>query len=182
MITYDQTIMAGPHVDAAYLTKWGMKYGTLSSPAAARIAEVYTVFGELTHIGNVLPYAQAAKETSWFKSSRWVQSYNPAGLGATNDGAWGSHFNNPAEGVLAQYAHLISYAVNPEAYTYLQRGLIAFDPRYSNMPKVWLGASPRWVDLNAKWASPGTNYGNTIIDRANTFLAGIPASEIRAAA
>lgn len=177
MISIDQRIIGGPHVNSTILFKWLQQYAP-AVPDRDRIASVYTTFGELTGIGNVLPFAQAAKETGWFKSERWVKSFNPAGLGATNDGAWGGHFDNPAEGVLAQYAHLLAYAIGPYTEDFLLRGLQAYDPRYSFLPQAWLGKCPRWIDLNSRWAFPGTDYGQSIIARANTLLAGIQANEV----
>jgi hypothetical protein len=172
-ISLSQTILRGPHIEADYLIHWAHTFGGMNIREAERIASAFTVYGELTTIGNLLPFAQAAKETGWFTSDRWTKSYNPAGLGATNDGAWGATFHNPAEGILAQYAHLIAYAVDPNKMNVVQRTLMLLDPRYEAVKRQgWLGIAPTWVALNGKWASPGRDYGESIIKRANELVKG----------
>ena len=169
-IPNDQTIVGGPHTGHRMLLLWATTRG-VSPEMADSIAIAFTVYGELTRIGNILPFAQAAHETGWFTSARWRISYNPAGLGATNDGAWGGTFRNPAEGILAQYAHLIAYAVKPEEAGQVQRALSMIDPRYDAVKgRGWLGVAPRWIDLNGRWAYPGRTYGQSIIKIANTLL------------
>jgi N-acetylmuramoyl-L-alanine amidase len=135
------------------------------------IVLAYTVYGKLTRCGNLMPFAQAVHETGWFSSWRWTKNFNPAGIGATNDGAEGNRWKNPAEGILAQYAHLLAYSVHPAEYTH-QQGLIAqLSPRYSVLKsRGMLGSAPRWVDLNGKWAFPGTTYAQRIEKIAETIL------------
>ncbi len=176
VIPHIQPILGGPMVHQKALAQWAVYFGGLPLAEAEVIAETYTVYGMLTRIGNVLPFVQAAKETAWFTSPRWKQSYNPAGLGATNDGAWGEHFRTPAEGVLAQYAHLLTYAVSGDtARTHpLLTALATIDPRYDAVKsKGWLGSASRWIDLNGKWAWPGRDYGQSILQRANVLLGSV---------
>lgn len=166
------TILNGPQVDPIYLHRalntWAKH---LSTDEKESIVTAYTAFGELTTIGNLYPFVQAAKETAWFSSERWVKSKNPAGLGATNDGAWGSHFNTPAEGILAQYAHLLAYATKPEKNTFLLERLAQLSPRLEAMSKAFgRGSARTWKDLNGKWAFPGNGYGESIIKRAEEVL------------
>ena len=127
----------------------------------------YTSFGELTRMGNVYPLAQWAHETGWGKSPRWVEARNPAGLGATNDGAWGATFNSIAEGVLAQYAHLLCYATKPEENSFIIERIAQLSPRKDAMvAKFGRGSAPTWELLNGKWAFPGTTYAQKIFDIA----------------
>ena len=106
---------------------------------------------------------------AYFSSERWVQSKNPAGLGATNDGAWGNTFASIAEAIFAQYAHLMAYAL-PSNPTPLQKAIASADPRYAALVKKnWVGSAPRWQDLNGKWAYPGVGYGESIVVLGSTF-------------
>lgn len=173
MITINQTILNGPHVPSHRLCDWLQSYAPSIKDNHDAIAAAYTTYGELTKIGNLLPFAQAAKETGWFSSPRWVRSYNPAGLGATNDGAWGGTFSNPAEGILTQYAHLVVYAMDETACTAvpLWRFFALVDPRFDAVKqRGWVGSVQQWTHLNGKWAYPGRNYGESIIERANVLL------------
>ena len=131
------------------------------------IVAAYTAYGELTQIGNVYPLAQWAHETGWGRSERWIKAYNPAGIGATNDGAWGSIFNNPSEGILAQYAHLLTYATKPEENTFVIEQIARLSPRHDVVTaKYGRGIAPNWQDLNGKWAVPGLTYSQRILEIA----------------
>ena len=131
------------------------------------IVTAYTVYGELTGMGNIYPLAQSIHETGWFSSPRWLQSYNPAGLGADNSGSWGHVFNNAAEGILAQYAHLLVYATKPTDNSFVIEQICKLSPRYNAaVGKYGRGIAPNWVDLNNRWAVPGTTYGQKIIEIA----------------
>lgn len=136
------------------------------------ITRAYTTYGNLTGIGNVMPFAQAIHETGWFTSRRWIQNYNPAGIGATNDGAEGHVWTNPEQGIIAQYAHLMAYALPRYTMTYQQKALAQVSPRYGILEaKGLLGSSPNWVDLNGKWAFPGTTYAQRIASIAEHIIA-----------
>lgn len=137
------------------------------------IARAYTVYGTATGIGNVMPFAQAIHETGWFSSRRWVQNYNPAGIGATNDGAEGHIWTNPEQGILAQYAHLLAYTLNlgEEESTYQRLKLAQVSPRYNVLEKAkLLGIADLWVDLNGRWAWPGTTYAQRIASIAEEIV------------
>jgi N-acetylmuramoyl-L-alanine amidase/Mannosyl-glycoprotein endo-beta-N-acetylglucosaminidase len=138
---------------------------------AVTIAAAYTTLGAITGIGNVYPLAQAIHETGWFTSERWVKARNPAGLGATNDGAWGSSFSSIAAGVAAQYAHLLAYCTVPTDNNLLQENLAISSPRYATMvARYRRGNAKYWTDLNGKWAFPGTTYGEKILEIGKIFL------------
>ncbi|KPV51795.1 hypothetical protein SE17_19175 [Kouleothrix aurantiaca] len=108
--TPDQTIIGGPQILMDRLRR-SLAAKNVPEETIESVVAAYTAYGELTGIGNLLPLAQAVHETGWFRSDRWVISQNPAGLGATDDGAWGNVFDTPAAGILAQYAHLLAYAL-----------------------------------------------------------------------
>lgn len=135
------------------------------------IIRAYTVYGKLTSIGNLMPLCQAIHETGWFTSRRWVENYNPAGIGATNDGAEGGKWASPTAGILAQYAHLLAYSVNPLYATDSQKLLMKFSPRYGILEKnKLLGIAPKWIDLNGRWAYPGKTYAQAIANVAKILL------------
>lgn len=110
-----------------------------------------------------MPFAQAIHETGYFSSARWTQSSNPAGLGATDDGAWGGTFPNPATGILAQYAHLLAYALKSGEGSHVQSILIGLDPRLLPMTKAgYRGISPTWAGLDGRWNSKPTGYPDKV--------------------
>lgn len=163
-ITTAQTILGGPGVPAGLLSRYLLGRGKLDVLQCDEIAAVYTAMGELTTIGNLVAFAQGVQETGGFTSDRWVKSYNPAGLGATNDGSWGNDFPDAAAGVLAQFAHLVAYAAKDADLDIVNRTLVRLDPRIDAMTKRWgRGCAPRWVDLNGRWAVPGSIYGQRIL-------------------
>lgn len=161
-------ILNGIQTDPIHLHRALNKYApSITQADKESIVSAYTTFGELTTIGNAYPFAQAAKETAWFSSERFVKSYNPAGLGADDTGAWGHTFATIAEGVLAQYAHLLCYAVPDEQLTYIQKQIARMSPRRNPLIGSYgLGvAGNRWQGLSRKWNSPAgsSDYGKDII-------------------
>jgi hypothetical protein len=169
------TILNGLQVDPIRLHRalnlWAKH---LSLDERESIVSAFTTYGELTTIGNLYAFTQAAKETGWFASERWVKSYNPAGLGADDTGAWGQHFNNPAEGILAQYAHLLCYAVPDDKLSAIQQKIARLSPRREALIGAYgLGAANNtWVGLNQKWNSPLGNapYAQEIIALAERVM------------
>jgi hypothetical protein len=141
------------------------------------IISAYTAYGDVTAIGNLYPFAQAVHETGWFASERFVKSYNPAGLGATDDGAWGATFETISAGVLAQYAHLLCYAKREQELNYIQKQISLLSPRRDALRKAYgLGvALNNWHGLTQKWNTPGptgTQYANRIIAIAERVRSG----------
>lgn len=109
-----------------------------------------------------IAFCQSIHETGWFKFGGLVlpEQNNYGGIGATNNsdvgkGAW---FDTPQLGVRAQIQHLKAYANNKS----LVNSLI--DPRFNLVTR---GSAPNWEDLNGKWAVPGNNYGQGIVDLFN---------------
>lgn len=174
LLTQEQivnTILNGPQVDTIYLYRALNAYTKLPVTEKDLIVSAYTAYGELTTIGNLYPFCQAAKETAWFSSERFVKSRNMAGLGATNDGSWGGHFNNISEGVLAQYAHLLCYATKPENTTFLLERIALLSPRYAALAATHgRGCATTWRELDGRWAVPGKDYSESIFKRADSIL------------
>jgi N-acetylmuramoyl-L-alanine amidase len=162
-------IINGPNVDASKMkTALTAKNKTLRSEDVSRIVTAYVVMGEISLIGNLMPFAQAIHETGWFTSRRWLENYNPAGIGATNDGAEGGKWLTPEAGIFAQYAHLLAYAVKPTAsYAGVMISQLQYlakcSPRYTTLERLnLLGIATKWVDLNGRWAYPGKTYAQAI--------------------
>lgn len=143
------------------------------------IAALYLELGQKYNIRGDIALAQALKETGYFQfqgSVQWYQN-NYCGLGATGivltgdeplngvdplkafylEGVHGLSFASPAFGVEAHLQHLYAYATTVDLPT--SRDLI--DPRFKYVQR---GVSPRWIDLNGRWAVPGDGYGESILD------------------
>lgn len=171
-ILVDAPILNGPRVPATTLLAWlDTRCQHLSWQERSSIVCSYTAFGEFTSIGNLLPFAQALHETGHFTSERWLRSKNPAGLGATNDGAWGGHFPNVALGVAAQFAHLLCYAAVPDTLPLPLKTFALLSPRRDALYLAHgYGCAPTWAKLNGRWAVPGTTYAQSIVRVAEAVL------------
>jgi hypothetical protein len=167
-------ILGGPSVPATTLINYlDARTPHLTWEQRQSIVCAYTFLGAYTGIGNLRPFAQAVKEASdrdaagvWrpFNSRRFRENFNPAGLGATNDGAEGARFATIEAGVAAQYAHLLCYAARPEALPPELYNLSLTSPRRAALQGAFgLGSAPTWEALNGKWAYPGPTYGQDIL-------------------
>lgn len=126
------------------------------------VDELVTYFiqeGDIEGVRGDIAFCQAIKETGYFKYGGQVlpEQNNYCGLGAVNNsptgkGAW---FGTPQIGVRAQVQHLQAYASKDS----LKQACV--DPRYSLVSR---GVAPNWEDLNGKWAVPGNNYGEEILE------------------
>jgi hypothetical protein len=146
-------------IDAIKLT---LKKRKVDKKYIPEIAYAYAFCGKVTGIGTVVPMAQAMLETGNFKSKRWIENYNPAGLGATDDGATGAVFSSIFEGVLSQYGHLLLYAAQPGELNTIQKAISTVSPRYDALRKYYgFGSAVTWSGLTGKWATDG-DYFNKI--------------------
>lgn len=109
---------------------------------------------------------QILHETAAWQSRYARERNNPGGIGAVNhDPDQAIWFPSVAAGVRAHVAHLLTYAVGDGPWT-------ADTPRYAAVKaRGWVGIAPRWIDLNGKWADPGTTYGQDIVNLGNRLLA-----------
>ncbi|WP_342780582.1 N-acetylmuramoyl-L-alanine amidase [Bacillus rubiinfantis] len=129
------------------------------NPKAPELGSYYLTLGEYYGIRGDVAFAQAILETDYFRFTGDVgaNQNNYAGLGATGSKVRGASFATPEEGVIAHLQHLFAYATTkklPSQYPLL-------DPRFSLVER---GSAPTWVALNGKWAVPGRDYGQTILD------------------
>ena len=100
-------------------------------------------------------FAQAMHETGWlqFGGSVKVEQCNFAGLGAVDQATGGASFESVRIGIRAQIQHLKAYASKDSLVN------ACVDPRFNYVRR---GSAPNLVDLNGKWAVPGTGYGEAI--------------------
>jgi hypothetical protein len=157
----------------AKMTAQGLQFNPIPD-----LADLYIKIGAAYGIRGDIAFCQAAKETGFWQFTGEVQpsQNNYCGLYATGGaldgtestngadltqvslvpGSCGATFVTPAAGVEAHIQHLYAYATkNP-----LPLGKVRIDPRYSLVNR---GIGPTWLKLNARWAVPGTTYGQSII-------------------
>lgn len=105
-------------------------------------------------------FAQALKETGYFRYGGTVtpDQNNYCGLGTTSATVKGAHFESARIGVRAHVQHLLAYAsVRPPREDVV-------DPRYSFVRAVYSTSTiDTWPGLNGRWAVPGNNYGQEIL-------------------
>ncbi|ART75834.1 sporulation protein [Sutcliffiella horikoshii] len=128
------------------------------NPNGPLLGEYYIELGDAYNIRGDVAFAQAIHETNYFRFTGTVkpEQNNYAGIGATGEEVRGATFATPEEGVLAHIQHLYAYANRePLPTTYPK-----VDPRFDLVTR---GIAPGWIDLNGRWAVPGTQYGQLIL-------------------
>ena len=117
--------------------------------------------------------------TQYFRGYVLASDHNYAGLGAFSGSDRYMCKPTPERGVRAHLQHLRNYA-DPNSHWWDLGN--PFEPRpkydeaaFENFP--YKGQAPRWIDLNGKWAVPGSTYGQTILRIYNEMRAefGLPA-------
>lgn len=126
---------------------------------AIKLGNYYLTYGQYYGIRGDIAFAQAMHETNYLRFTGVVQpdQNNFCGLGATGPDNPGASFDTPREGVLAHIQHLFAYAAIdplPDEYPLI-------DPRFELVTR---GSAKSWVELNGKWAVPGDNYGQNILN------------------
>lgn len=129
------------------------------NPQAPELGSFYQTLGEYYGIRGDIAFAQALHETNYFLFTGDVspEQNNYAGIGATGREQRGASFETPEEGVLAHLQHLYAYATTAP----LPNQFDLVDPRFHLVQR---GSAPAWIDLNGKWAVPGTHYGQAILN------------------
>ncbi|MGY3718630.1 N-acetylmuramoyl-L-alanine amidase [Sutcliffiella cohnii] len=152
--TNDYSIIGESHVDPTYLDQFVKKV----NKNAPSLGALYVDIGNKYGIRGDVAFAQAIHETNYFRFTGVVKAdqNNFAGIGATGGGVTGASFKTEREGVLAHIQHLFAYASKDKVPP---NGKIV-DPRFNYVTR---GSATQWVDLNGKWAVPGTNYGQQIL-------------------
>jgi hypothetical protein len=143
------------------------------------LVDLYLRIGAEYGVRGDVALAQAAKETGYWQFTGDVKpdQNNFCGLWATGDkpltgteplngadpsrvrleaGRHGATFATAEAGVEAHIQHLYAYATKDR----LPSGRVLLSPRFVY---VQHGSAPTWQGLNARWAVPGTTYGQSII-------------------
>lgn len=120
---------------------------------------LYLEIGKGYGIRGDIAFAQMLKETGYFRFDGNVrkEQNNFAGIGAVGGGVSGASFNTMEEGVTAHIQHLYAYCTTQA----LPAGETLVDPRFHLVSR---GSATTWEGLNGKWAVPGTNYGQEIVN------------------
>ncbi|WP_082233031.1 N-acetylmuramoyl-L-alanine amidase [Halobacillus massiliensis] len=128
------------------------------NPDAPILGEYYIQYGKAYGLRGDIAYAQALHETNYFRFTGLVDKSqnNYAGIGATGPGCPGAVFASPELGVHAHIQHLYAYASSRS----LPEGYSKVDPRFDLVTR---GSAATWIQLNGKWAVPGTSYGQSIL-------------------
>lgn len=140
------------------------------NPEAPDLTELYLDIGQRYGVRGDMAFAQAIKETGYwrFGGSVSASQNNYAGIGAVGSTVQGASFPTPEEGVEAHIQHLYGYATDAP----LREGTVIVDPRFELLELAGLrGSAPYWEDLNGKWAVPGNNYGQEIVRIWEAMLA-----------
>ncbi len=106
-------------------------------------------------------FAQALHETGNFSYGGTVtpDQNNYCGLGTTSATVQGGYFPSAQIGVRAHIQHLLAYA------TTRRPSLEIVDPRYTLVRDIYGSMTlSNWIDLNGRWAVPGTTYGQRIMN------------------
>ena len=158
------TIMGEPEASQGqmvnYLNKRNPK--PLLNCTSRQIVQLYYEEAGREGIRPDVALCQAFKETGFFGYGGDVDpsQNNYCGLGATGNHEPGLKFETPQLGVRAHIQHLLAYAsTRPPKVAIV-------DPRYTlvrDFRKDIFGKATHWVELNGRWAMPGTNYGQDII-------------------
>ncbi len=177
-------IMGPSQLTAAQIVQWyKSKKGNqwpLTALTLTQMANLYVNEGNLIGVRGDVAFAQAIHETGWFGSACSRLKNNYSGWGARNptqcstlayaDGG-GYHFTNangltgPQRSVRVQMHQLRNYADATSVNTWNPR------PEFSRDGFVYKGNAKNWVDLNGKWAVPGTTYAQAIFGTYNQMLA-----------
>ncbi len=106
-------------------------------------------------------FAQALHETGNFSYGGTVtpDQNNYCGLGTTSEYVQGGYFPSAQIGVRAHIQHLLAYATTRTPSSDI------VDPRYTMVREIYGSMTlSHWLDLNGRWAVPGTYYGQRIMD------------------
>ena len=159
----NEDILGGPMATEAQCVHYLLKLNPEPNISVTPEELVSYYYEEATKEG-VRPdvaFAQALHETGNFSYGGTVtpDQNNYCGLGTTSDYVQGGYFPSAQIGVRAHIQHLLAYAT-----TRMPSSEIV-DPRYSMVRDIYGSMTlPHWIDLNGRWAVPGTTYGQRIMN------------------
>ncbi len=159
----NEDILGGPMATEAQCVNYLLKINPEPNISVTPEELVSYYYEEATREG-VRPdvaFAQALHETGNFSYGGTVtpDQNNYCGLGTTSDYVQGGYFPSAQIGVRAHIQHLLAYATTRTPSEEI------VDPRYSMVRDIYGSMTlPHWVDLNGRWAVPGTTYGQRIMN------------------
>lgn len=159
----NENILGGPMATEAQCVNYLLKINPEPNISVTPEELVSYYYEEATREG-VRPdvaFAQALHETGNFSYGGTVtpDQNNYCGLGTTSDYVQGGYFPSAQIGVRAHIQHLLAYATTRTPSEEI------VDPRYSMVRDIYGSMTlPHWVDLNGRWAVPGTTYGQRIMN------------------
>lgn len=159
----NEDILGGPMATEAQCVNYLLKINPAPNISVTPEELVSYYYEEATREG-VRPdvaFAQALHETGNFSYGGTVtpDQNNYCGLGTTSDYVQGGYFPSAQIGVRAHIQHLLAYATTRTPSEEI------VDPRYTMVRDIYGSMTlPHWLDLNGRWAVPGTYYGQRIMD------------------
>lgn len=159
----NEDILGGPMATEAQCVRYLLKINPEPNISVTPEELVSYYYEEATKEG-VRPdvaFAQALHETGNFSYGGTVtpDQNNYCGLGTTSDYVQGGYFPSAQIGVRAHIQHLLAYATTRTPSTDI------VDPRYTMVRDIYGSMTlTHWMDLNGRWAVPGTYYGQRIMD------------------
>lgn len=158
---YYQTPIMGKQIATnGYLWGYVVEKGH-QNDVPRELPEIYLYEGYVEGVRGDIAFCQAMKETGFWTFGGIAQPEwnNPCGLGVTGkkktDGTYEHcEFESLQLGVRAHIQHLKAYGSKKDL---CQKKV---DHRFTLVKR---GICPRWIDLNGKWAVPGTTYGQDIM-------------------
>ena len=161
-----------------------------------QMAQLYIDEGNAAGVRGDIAFVQSIWETGWFAwpnspdpatvpvpapgDNTWAgfvlaRDHNYCGMGAYGGSTRFMRKDFPYQGVRAQIQHLRNYADAGSRSTNLGYPM---EPRpyltassYDSF--TYKGKAPLWVDLNGKWAVPGSTYGQNILRIYNGMRASV---------
>jgi hypothetical protein len=192
---------------AAYVCHVGRCATWLPEISPEQMAQLFIDEGNLVGVRGDIAFAQSVLETGWFAypgspdqstvpvstAPSWPgyvlpRDHNYAGIGAFPGSTVFMRQPTPQLGVRAQLQHLRNFADPASRSTTLGAPFVprpGYDATaFDTFPLK--GSAPRWIDLDGRWAVPGTTYGQTILSIYNNMrtyagLAPVAASGLSAA-
>lgn len=158
----NEDILGGPMATEAQCVNYLLKINPSPNISVTPEELVSYYYEEATKEG-VRPdvaFAQALHETGNFSYGGTVtpDQNNYCGLGTTSDYVQGGYFPSAQIGVRAHIQHLLAYATTRTPSSDI------VDPRYAMVRDIYGAMTlPHWLDLNGRWAVPGTYYGQHIM-------------------
>lgn len=146
-----------PQQMADYVKAKNPKNVRLHGTTVEELAKLFIILGAKEGVRGDVAFAQALKETGYFRYGGDVlpKQHNYSGIGTVGNGVKGHFFRSPHQGVTAQIQHLKAYA-SKEALNSTR-----VDPRFHYVKR---GSATTWPALHRKWAmQPKGNYGTEIL-------------------